>query len=174
MIAANDKIIVSVDYSQKKRSGEILLAKEYSHNRRESNPVLCKVETGNIHIPKGIFLLVHHNRFVENSPHHLGGNLYSLAYNSSIFASVSKTGKVKGLCGNVLVDYIFDGNELTPEHLKKPNEHKYKVISNGFGYKKGDIIFAHPFADYEIVYVFNGNEQRVVKIVQNDIIGKII
>ena len=174
MISSNDKIIVSVDYSQKRYSGEILLAKEFSHNRRESNPVLCKVENGNLHVPNGTFLLVHHNRFVENSPHHLGGNLYSLSYNSSIFAKVSNSGKVKGMCGNVLVEYIFDGNELTPEHLKKPNEHRYKVVSNGFGYKKGDIVFAYPFADYEIVYVFNGNEHRVIKIVQNDIVGKII
>jgi hypothetical protein len=174
MIASNKKVVVSVDFSQKKSSGEILLAKNYSHNRRESNPVLCIVENGNMYLPKGTLLLVHHNRFVENSPHHLGGNLYSLAYNSSIFAKIDSKGKVHGLCGNVLVEYIYDNNELTPEHLKKPNEHKYKVISNGFGYKKGEIVFAFPFADYEIVYVFNGNEQRVVKIVQNDIIGKII
>lgn len=178
MKAANSKIIVSVDFSQKEKisvaGNDFLLGKQYSHNGREKNPVVCKVIDGNGHIKNGTFLLVHHNRFGEYSAHYLGDNLYSLAYNSSIFAKIDSEGNAIGLCGNILVDYLYEEYAIpVPAHLKKPNKFKYKVINKGFGYKKGQIVFAYEFADYEIVYVFNGKERRVVKLAQNDIVGKI-
>lgn len=179
MIAANNKIIVSVDYSQKGKvsigDSSILLAKEFSTNRRESEPVLCEVEQGNMVVPKGTILLVHHNRFSPNSPHYLGGNKYSLAYNDSIFASVSASGKATGLCDNIIVTQFIDNDfELIPDQLKKPNKFKYRVVNNGFGFKKGDIVFAYEFANYEIVYVFEGVEHRVIKIKKADIVGRIV
>lgn len=179
MISANGKILVSVDFSQKKSADvggtTLLLAKEFTANRREQNPVLCKVETGNENVPCGTYLLVHHNRFVEDSPHHLGGNLYSLAYNQSIFASVDEDGNANQMCGNIIVEHTFDeGNENLPAHLITPNKHKYKVLQQGYGYKKGQHIFCFPFSDYEIIYVWKGTEHRVVKVWKDDIVGKII
>ncbi len=179
MIPANNKILVSVDFSQKEKiyidGEEFLLGKGYSTNRRESNCVLCKAENGNNHIKNGTFLLVHHNRFVEYSPHHLGDNLYSLAYNSSIFAKLDSEGNAHGLCDNIIVDYIYPEYSVpVPAHLKVPHKFKYKVLSNGFGYKKGQIIFAYEKADYEIIYVWKGQEKRVIKIVKTDIVGKIV
>jgi hypothetical protein len=139
MIASNDKLIVEVDYSQKERTtiagSEILLAKDFSHNRRESNPVLCKVVEGNDNVKSGTNLLVHHNRFVEHSPHHLGDNLYSISYNSSIFAWVDQDGKAHQMCENIIVERIYENNSLLiPDHLKKANKHKYKVVSQGSMY----------------------------------------
>lgn len=179
MKPANNKIIVSVDFAQKEKISiadtDFLLGKQYSKNRRESMPVVCKVENGSGHIKEGIFILVHHNRFTPNSPHHLGGNLYALAYNESIFARLDINGNAHSLCGNIIVNYIFEEYSIpVPEHIKQPHKFKYLIASNGFGYKKGQIIFAYEFANYEIVYVFNGEEKRVVKIAQNDIVGKIV
>ena len=167
--AANDKIIVSVEFSQKEKisinNTEVLLAKQYSHNRRESHPVMCKVVNGNGHFKEGELLLVHHNRFSEHSPHHLGDNLYSLAYNESIFAKLDKYGDAKSVCGNVIVKYIYPESEIPlPAHLMIPHPHKYMVASNGFGYKKGQIVFAYDKSDYEIVHVFDGAERREVKV----------
>lgn len=178
MLSANSKILVEVEYNQKASveiaGDKILLAKEYSTNRRESEPVVCKVIDNNGYVPQNTFLLVHHNRFAEHSPHHLGGNQYSLAYNESIFASVDEDGNATGLCDNIFVEHIYDNDSsLIPQHLKKPNEYKYKVISDGFGYIKGDIIFCLDFSDYEIVYVFKGVEYRVIKIKKSDIVGKV-
>lgn len=178
MTPANSKIIVSVDFSQKERislaGSDFLLAKQYNNNRRESMPVVCRVETGNEHLKNGTFLLVHHNRFSENSVHHLQDNLYSLAYNSSIFAKLDKKGNAHSLCGNIIVQYIYDDkNILLPAHLRKPNKYKYQVLNTGFGFRKGQFVFAHKFSDYEIVYVFNGEEKRVVKLVKTDIVGKL-
>lgn len=179
MTPANDKIIVSVDFHQKEKvslgDSEFLLAKNYSTNRRESMPVVCKVVNGNNKIKEDTFLLVHHNRFTENSPHYLGDNLYSLAFNSSIFAKLDDEGNAHSLCDNIIVDYFYPDYSIpVPAHLKVPHKFKYKVISNGFGYKKGQIIFAYEFANYEIIYVFNGIEHRVVKISKSDIVGKIV
>jgi len=178
MQSANDKIIVSVDFSQKEKisvgGSEMLLAKSYSHNRRESMPVLCKVVDGNGKVPRETMLLVHHNRFGENSPHSLGDNLYSLAYNESIFARLDKDGNAIGLCGNVIVEYIYPEYSVSvPAHLRQPHKFKYKVLNTGFGYKKNQKVFAYEFSDYVIVYVFNGEEKRVVKLKSSDIVGKI-
>ena len=179
MIAANDKIIVEVDYSQKSNvniaGSSFLLAKSFSNNRRESNPVICKVVGGNKSVPIGAFLVVHHNRFVENSPHHLGGNEYSLAYNSSIFARINEDGSPTALCDNILVEHVYDKeNEILPSWLIKPNKFKYKVLQTGFGFKKGQQIFAYEFANYEIIYVWENIEYRIIKIVKSDIVGKLL
>lgn len=179
MIPANNKIIVSVDFRQKERisvlGNDLMLGKHYSNNRRESMPVVCKVENGGGHIKDGTFLVVHHNRFTENSPHHLAENIYSLAYNSSIFVKLDSTGKAKSICDNIIVEYIYEDSIVpVPAHLRKPNPYKYIVSSNGFGFKKGQIVFAYEFANYEIVYVFAGVEHKVVKIAKNDIVGKLV
>jgi len=179
MLPSNDKILVEVEYDQKSNvsmgGGVFLLAKEFSENRRESQPVVCKVVYGNNNIKNGTYLLVHHNRFVETSPHHLGGNQYSLAYNESIFAKIDEEGNAHSLCDNIIVEQVFDNDsELIPDNLKKPNKTKYKVIGNGYGFKKGQAVFAYPFSNYEIVYIFKGVEHRVIKLKKSDIVGKIL
>ncbi len=178
MEAENNKIIVSVNFSQKQSTNidgvDFLTAKEFSTNKRESMPVICMVEEGNKKVSCGTFLLVHHNRFVEHSPHHLGENIYSLAYNSSIFARVDENGNAHQMCGNIIVERIYDNNDtLTPEHLKEANKNKYRIAQNGYGYKKGQYIFCFNYADYEIIYTFNGVEKRVVKVIKEDIVGKL-
>lgn len=179
MKPANFKILVEVEYDQKSKvsvnGGQLLLAKEFSNNRRESNPTLCKVINGNGKIADDTLLLVHHGRFTENSPHHLGGNQYSLAWNSSVFARLDEEGNAIGLNENIMVEHIYDNDSpLIPEHLKVPNKHKYRVLQNGFGFKKGQIVYAFEFANYEIIYVFNGTEKRVIKVIKNDIVGKLV
>lgn len=182
MQPSNSKLIVSVKYDQKGNvqvaGGTISLAKDFSENRRESMPVMAEVINGNGHLKDGTFILVHHNRFSENSPHHIEDNLYSLAYNSSIFARLDKDGNAIGLCGNIFVDHIYEdypgGWVQIPSHVQLPNKFKYKVLRNGFGFKKGQLIFAYEFANYEIVYVWKGVEKRITKIIKSDIIGKYI
>ncbi len=176
---ANDKILVEVDYSQKKEADiggvKMQLSKQFSSNRRESNPVVCRVITGNKHIKDGEYLLVHHNRFVENSPHHLGENLYSLEYNRSIFAKILEDGSVRQMCGNIVVDRIYsDNSKILPDSLRKHNPHKFLVKQDGHGLKSGQFVFCYKFSDYEIVYVFSGKEHRIVKVYKDDIVGKLI
>ena len=176
MESKNGKIIVEVDYSQKRESivggTKMLLAKQYSKNRRESESNICKVVCGNRFVKSGTILIVHHGRFSENSPHHLGNNQYAIPYNRSIFAKIKEDGTIRQMCGNIIVSRIYDESSmLVPEHLKKTNSYKFKVVDNGHGYKNGQYIFCSKFSDYEIVCVFNGQEHRVIKVHKDDIIG---
>jgi hypothetical protein len=176
MIGANDKILVSVDTRQKERislnGSYFYTSKEFNNNLRESNPVLCIVVDGNRHISCGTPLLVHHSRFVENSPHHVEDNIYSLEWNESIFAKLDENGEANSVCDNIIVDYVLEEKTLLPEQQKKPHKHKYRVKEKGFGFNKGQYVFAYDLANYEIVYVWKGIEKRVVKLLKRDIVAK--
>lgn len=179
MNPVNSKIIVSVDYSQKEKisigGNDVLLAKQFSDNRRESNPVVCSVVNGGGIVKNGTNLLVHHNRFVEDSPHHLGDNIYSLPYSPAIFAKIDDNGNPHSMCDNIIVEHIYPAySPLIPPHLKKPDKCKYRVLSNGFGYKKNQIIFCFFHSNYEIIYVWKGVEKRILKVSKMDIVGKYV
>ncbi len=178
MIGVNDKILVSVDVTQKEKislnGNEFYTSKGFSQNRRESNPVLCKVIDGNRYVPREMYLLVHHNRFVENSPHHVEDNIYSLEWNESIFAKLDENGDAHSVCDNIIVDYVIEENILLPEQQRKPHKNKYRVKSKGFGFNEGQYVFAYDLANYEIVYVWEGVEKRVLKLVKRDIVAKVI
>jgi len=179
MKAANDKIIVRVNGSQKHNIEvggiNFLLAKQYTNNRREQNPVLCEVVTGNSIIKSGEFLLVHHNRFAEHSPYELGDNMYALPYDRSLFARIDDEGIPHSMCGNIIAKRVEKTSmiELAASYKKNYND-RVIVLNNGYGYKKGDEIFTYPFSDYEIVYVWKGEEKRVVKVFVEDICGKLV
>ena len=176
MRATFDKIIVKVDPAQKSSidmgGQQFLLAKQYNHNRREQHPVLCEVIQGNSRVNPGKFLLVHHNRFAENSPHEIGDGLYSIPYNSGIFASLDDNGDAHSLCGNIIAKRVQKVEKIeVAAHLRKDYHDRVIVQFDGYGYKKGAEIFTFPFSDYEIVYVWKGEERRVVKVFKDDICG---
>jgi hypothetical protein len=171
-----NSVIVSVNRNQKQSTeiegAKILLAKEYSTNRRESQPVLCTVVEGNEKVLRGTSLLVHHNRFSEYSPYHLGDNLYSLPLTESIYARIDEKGNPHQMFENILVERLYlNDNPLIPAHLKIAHENKYKVVQKGYGLKKGQIIFCFNFSDYEIIYQWKGVERRAVTVKYKDIVG---
>lgn len=179
MIAANGKIIVQVRYDQKRYANvggvKMELAKQYNPNKREANSVVCYVERGNGRIKEGTWLLVHHNRFTENSPHHLGDNRYSISDNQSIYARLNEDGTAIQMCGNIIVERVIENDSpLIPEHLRKVHKNKFKVLQKGYGYNPSQFVFCHTFSDYEIVYVFAGKEHRVVKIFKDEVLGKLV
>lgn len=175
----NEKIIVRVDFDQKKSiqagGADFFLAKQYSNNRREQNPVLCEVVTGNKRVKEGTFLLVHHNRFAEYSPYELGNGLYAIPYDRSLFARIDDKGEAHSLCKNIIAQRVEKKTslELAASYRKNYND-RVVVLNDGYGYKKGDEIFTFPFSDYEIVYVWKGVEKRVIKVFSEDICGKLV
>lgn len=179
MKAKNEKIIVRVNADQKSniRVGgvNLLLAKQYSNNRREQNPVVCEVMQGNSRIRPGTFLLVHHNRFAEYSPYELGNGLYAIPYDRSLFARIDDKGEAHSLCKNIIAKRVEKQYfiEAAASYKKNYND-RVIVLNDGYGYKKGDEIFTFPFSDYEIVYVWKGEEKRVVKVFSEDICGKMV
>lgn len=178
MKAKNDKIVVRVDSGQKNNvqmgGVEFLLAKQYNNNRREQNPVVCEVVQGNRRIKPGTFLLVHHNRFSEYSPYELENGLYAIPYDRSLFARIDENGNPHSLCKNIIAKRVEKtGVVQTAASYRKNYNDRVVVLNDGYGYKSGDEIFTFPFSDYEIVYVWKGEERRVVKVYVEDICGKI-
>lgn len=174
----NDKIIVKVDADQKRfvdvGGNNFLLAKQYTNNRREQNPVVCEVIIGNSKVKAGEFLLVHHNRFSEHSPYELDNGHYAIPYDRSLFARINDKGEPRSMCGNIIAQRVEKSSaiEVAASYKKNYND-RVIVLSNGYGYKKGDEIFTYPFSDYQIVYVWKGEEKRVVKVYIEDICGKL-
>lgn len=172
----NSKIIVRVNAEQKRSidlsGSNFLLAKQYTNNRREQNPVVCEVITGNSIIKSGEFLLVHHNRFAEHSPYELGEGMYAIPYDRSLFARLDADGNPHSLCGNIIAQRVEKTSaiEIAASYKKNYND-RVVVLNNGYGYKKGDEIFTYPFSDYCIVYVWKGVEYRVIKVYIEDIAG---
>lgn len=178
MKPTNDKIVVRVEADQKFKievNGlDFLLAKEYNNNRREKNPVVCEVVTGNSKIKKGTFLLIHHNRFAEHSPYELEEGLYAIPYDRSIFARIDENGEPHSLNGNIIAKRVEKQASVeVAASYKKNYFDRVIILNNGYGYKKGDEVFTFQYSDYEIVYVWKGEEKRVVKVFVEDICGKL-
>jgi len=176
MIAANNKIIVSVDADQKTsiNLGEVklMLAKQYNDNRREQNPVVCEVVTGNNKVKKGTFLLVHHNRFAEFSPYELQEGLYAIPYDRQVFARLDENGEAHSLNGNIIATRVEKTAAIERAASYKKNYYDRVIVANsGYGYKKGDEIFTFLWSDYEVIYIWKGVEHRVVKVYKEDIVG---
>ena len=178
MNPSSDKLIVKVNAAQKSNITlggiDFLLAKQYNNNRREQNPVMCEVVTGNKRIKKGAFLLVHHNRFAEHSAYELGDDLYAIPYDRQIFARLDEDGNAHSLNGNIIAKRVerTAAIELSPSYRKNYFD-RVIVLNNGYGYKKGDEVFTYQYSDYEIIYVWEGQEKRVVKVFVEDICGKL-
>lgn len=170
-------IILRVDPLQKERAMfggiEIMIGVKYKTNHRDKHPVIGIVEVGNERISKGTALVVHHNfLYGDVSVYSMGDGLFSIPVNHNIFMRIDEKGDPHSMFGNIICERL-------EEHslLKKPGEHiklyhdRGRVISNGWGYKKGQIVFAVPYATYEIVYNYDKIERRVVKIYKDDIVA---
>lgn len=169
MKAANNKIIVRVKNDQKDlmQIGDVLvqMALSYEKNYRERSPVIAEVVSGNEFVKSGDILLCHHNLFYLPSPFHLYDDLFSISWNSTIFAKIGSRGTLIPISGNMFCDRIDIETEfpLPPELCEKYTD-KVVVIDGGeTGYKNGDILFTRPYSYYEIVYTINGVQKRVHK-----------
>lgn len=182
MIAANDKILVSVDLKQKSNisigGNTFSLALEFETNYREKSPVVAIVEQEHELFSKGDIIVAHHNLFLLPSPHHLGDSIYSIPVNKIIFAKLDKqTGKLKPVCTNILGtrvsrNTVSGGNMmLTDEGVVKYHDRIVVTESSVLKYKKGTLIISRPYATYDIVYVWNKEERRVTKISEDMVIG---
>ena len=124
MNPTNNRIIVRVNLLQKSEMvvGGILLktASSFDSNYREKSPVIAEVVDGNSILKKGDIIVCHHNHFYSPSPYFMQDDLYSIPFNKTIFARVSKEGKLSAICGNVLGDRVEIKTDLNlPPEFKK-------------------------------------------------------
>jgi len=177
MTPIEGSIIVRVDLEQKgsiRLGGQIFLkVPKFNTNYRDKSPVVAIVECGNSSIQPGTLILTHHNLFQGESIFYLEDDLYSIPFNSSIFATIDSNGDLCSIQGNIIVERIAkkDGLLETPASYRKNYNDRVIVLSDGEGFKKGDQILTCRMADYEMVYNWNGVERRVIKVLKRDIVA---
>jgi hypothetical protein len=167
-------IVVKVNLYQKEMRDvggvSMQLVPKYTTNFREKNPVVAQVVDGNKFLKKGTFLICHHNFFRDDSPYRIYDDLFSIPVNRQIFCSIDVEGNPHGLYGNVLAERIEETSLLEiPASYKGNLRNQVIAIESKEGILKGEEILICKFGDYEIVYIWNGVEKRVIRCFFEDI-----
>ncbi len=170
MKATNGKVLVRVDMEQKNamKIGDVVCktANNFGTNYRERSPVIGVFDEGTEYFDKGDFALFHHNHFYHPSPYYLQDDLYSVPLNKTIFGLLNHNREMTPLFGNMICKKIPipTALPLPPDEQKFYND-QYEIVDSGWTiYKTGDIIFTRPHSGYEIVYIFDKEEKRVIKV----------
>lgn len=177
MKPTKDGIILRVNPDQKERAMvgdvELMVATKYRTNHREKHPVVGIVEVGTEKVPRGTALIVHHNLFYgEVSVFSMGDGLFSIPLNKNIFMRIDENGDPHSMFGNIICERIWQTSDLEiPDVYKKEYIDRAKVISDGYGYKKGQTVFHVPYGNYEIVYNWGNIERRIIKLEKEDIVA---
>lgn len=176
MHAINGNILVSVDLSQNEEKvigGNILKSgKNYNENFRERNPVIALVKEGTENIPTGSYIVCNYSHFDIESPLQLTDNLYSIPDDSEIYAIINTDGSLTPVNGNLLVKRLnIDVGINVPEELRKPYINRGILLTEWNGIYANSFIHWLPYSDYQICYVWNGEERRALKIHQSEITG---
>lgn len=180
MRPANNKILVRVNMKQKHTMTvagvTVKLATEFDTNYRERSPVVCEVVNGGAKIRSGSILLAHHNLFYLPSPYHLQDDLFSIPFSKILFAIVDEEGDLTPICGNIICERVIVETSLPlPPEQQKPYIDR-AIVKDGRGtvYRDGQLIFHRPFAGYEIVYIWQNIEKRVVKVAEDQVCGVLV
>lgn len=178
MIPVRDRLIVHCDLDQKaaiKVGGKsFLCTPKFALNHREKAPVVATVITGNDKIPGDSVIITHHNLFYGDSHFALGDGLFSIPYNENIFALLDEQGNAHSIGGNIIAQRVEKklpgGFEQPPANYKNYKD-RLVILSDGEGFKAGQVVFTILMADYEIVYNWDGNERRIIKVLASDIVA---
>lgn len=178
MQAANNKILVRVNMKQKDtiKIGdiEVSTALKFELNYAEKSPTVAVAEQDYDAIKKGDVLLCHHNTFYTPSPFYLQDDIFSIpCYGKIIFAVIKKDGNLIPLFGNIICEKVPVPSilPLPPEKLKYYTDRAIVNAGRGTIYKRGDLIFHRPNAGYPMIYNFNKQEKRVIKVPSEQICG---
>jgi hypothetical protein len=177
MIPTNNKIIVRVNLKQKDfmeiGGVTIRMALPFENNYREKSPVIAEVVQGNEQIRRGQLICTHHNHFYSPSPYYLMDDLYSIPFNKTIFGIFGIDGRLEPTCGNMICEKI-DIETAIPLPIEQRKKHidRYSIKNPGWTkYKIAQTIFTRPDSGYEIVYIWQNIENRVVKVDSEMICG---
>lgn len=176
--ATNKKVIVRADLNQKAtfilNGIEVTSALLFETNFREKSPVIAQVVSGNEVLNKGDIILCHHNTFYEPSPYYLYDDLFSIPTSGSlIFCKLDDNGCLLPIYGNMMCSKMDVETELYLP-ISQREQYSDRVIIEDAGYcnyKKGDLLFTRPYAAYQIVYNWEGNQNRVYKVPEEQICG---
>jgi hypothetical protein len=165
-----DRIIVRVNLRQKDEINigglTVKMAPQYEKNHREKSPVVAEVIQGNDQIRSGQIICCHHNHFYHPSPYFLYDDLFSIPFNQTIFGIFDTGGGLIPTCGNIICERVDVETLLpVPDDQKRQYTDRYKVLDPGWTkYKEKQMIFTRPYSGYEIVYVWDKIERRIIKV----------
>lgn len=170
-------IILRVDPYQKERAMiggiELMVANKYKTNHRDKSPVVGIVEVGNSKIKEGTALICHHNYFYgDTSVFSIGGGLFSIPLNENVFMRIDEQGDPHPMFGNIICERLWEETPIEkPDAYKKQYIDRARVLTNGYGYKAGQIAFHIPYANYEIIYNWGKIERHLIKLWHQDIVA---
>ena len=177
MIPTRKGIIVRCDPDQKELISvggkSFKCALKFATNYREKSETLAVVVQGSGQISEGSIIVAHHTLFYGESPWALGDGLFSIPVNDNIFAIIDEDGNPHCIGNNILAQRIIPelSHFTMPESYKKSYKDRVVILENYREFKKGQQVFTLNMADYEIVYNWNGEERRVIKIKYQDIVA---
>jgi len=176
MLAKMGSVLVRVDLFQTDEAvingNFIKTGKRYNDNFREKNPCIGYIEDGYGELPTGSWAIFNYNHFDYSSPYRLSENLFSVPLDEEVLAIIDKDGDLIPVCGNVLCERIGIETLIdVPDDFKKNYDDRGIVVKGTSGYKKGQFVIWMPMSDYEICYMWNGEERRKIKVHLSEIVG---
>lgn len=149
---------------------------KYHQNGRETNAVVAKVilagkKTG---IKNNTYVITSHN-VLNDGAYQIGANIIR-PFDRWILATINKEGELiptaeHVICMRMPMPIEVNGFWL-PETAQKMYEDRVKVLT-GEGYEAGEVIGILKFADYEVIYNWNGVERKRIVVYKKDIICKL-
>jgi len=128
-------------------------------------------------VDTGEILIVHHNTLYTPSPYHLGDNLFSIPSNSKIlFAKLEEDLSLTPLLGHFFCERVEIPSDfpLPPEYIKHYDDRVRVTDPGQTRYKTGQLLFTRPFSYYEIVYIINNQQKRVIRCHEDMVVGYLI
>lgn len=163
---------------------QLYIGRKYGDNSRETAPVVCDVISSSEEVKeicKGDLLIVHHNMLMNDAIRIEKNNeeqtvTLSMFVNNLIYAKIDRdSGELIPVCDNVIAERIeIKQSDIIESPFKVTEPMKFHVVAvpEGFeDFKAGDDILAHKLSDYEMVYHFNNQEKRAIRIWKEDVLG---
>lgn len=161
---------------------DLFIGRKYGENEREINPSVCEVMFKGEDVEQvkiGDLIIVHHNMLkneaarVEKNDDH---ELYSLYANNMIYAIIDKdNGTLTPVFGNCIAERIaVEEKSSIVSATPTTEDMKFKITSIPLDFtdvSNGDTVLCYKYSDYEMVYNFNGRENRAIRIWKDDILG---
>lgn len=161
----------------------LYIGRRYSENSREQNPVVCEVlakgaDTDEIEV--GDLLIVHHNVLINEAliierDIQEQWTILSCYNDNTIYAKINKDGSLTPVNGNYIAERIKKPAVSkiihSPFEETLQNEFIIKAVPADAEVNVGDRVLCYKYSDYEMVYHYDNEEKRAIRIWRDDILG---
>jgi len=191
---AKRKQLIVKSFNEQKETHEIkmpegesirlYIGRRYGENGREINPNVCEIISvgdGISTVEVGDYIIVHHN-ILNNEGQIIESNvaeqwtILAIHFDSTVYAKIDKqTGEPIPLNGNCIGKRIKKEIKSTMHiPFESTLETTFDIISTPEDFndiKAGDRVLCYKHSDYEMVYHFNNQEKKAIRIWREDILG---